>query len=227
MQRTVQFSHSATSDSSQQFHKPKWRTCLLTHDTSRHPSGSRFQKHLWQKEISLAIKQPFSFFCIPVVRYLIWILSHEFQRHNTPRLQMTSAFWVLCLAGFLYLSKFNNLHFCVKPFFFLTSWDISVVSSLLSRAVLFYNALWVIFQPSSKSVLWTVAQIGKFSQAFWMILVFWKYTHTYSITILFHIKHHHWINDMFKNTSAWQQLWNAYYCESYWNDRIEIFISLN
>ena len=112
-------------------------------------------------------------------------------------------------------------------FFFLTSWDISVVSSLLSRAVLFYNALWVIFQPSSKSVLWTVAQIGKFSQAFWMILVFWKYTHTHSITILFHIKHHHWINDMFKNTSAWQQLWNAYYCESYWNDRIEIFISLN
>ena len=76
-------------------------------------------------------------------------------------------------------------------FFFLTSWDISVVSSLLSRVVLFYNALWVIFQPSRKSVLWTVVQIGKFSQAFWMILVFWKYTHTHthahSITIIFHI----------------------------------------
>ena len=149
----------------------------------------------------------------------------------------TSAFWVLCLAGFLSLSKFNNLHFCVKPFFFffLTSWDISVVSSLLSRVVLFYNALWVIFQPSRKSVLWTVVQIGKFSQAFWMILVFWKYTHTHTHTRTlyhyylshFHIKHYHWINDIFKNTSAWQQLWNAYYCESYWNDRIEIFISLN
>ena len=120
-------------------------------------------------------------------------------------------------------------------FFFLTSWDISVVSSLLSRVVLFYNALWVIFQPSIKSVTWTVVQIGKFSQAFWMILVFWKYTHTHTHTRTlyhyylshFHIKHYHWINDIFKNTSAWQQLWNAYYCESYWNDRIEIFISLN
>lgn len=44
---------------------------------------------------------------------------------------------------------------------------------------------------------------------------------------LFPIEYICWINDMLKNTLAWQRLWNANYSKNYLKGTVEVFISLN